>query len=133
MAMKKNKRIPSPAIGWPLLPVPEKGTLHFPSLEQSIKQSIKIILLTRPGEQLMRPLFGAGLSRFLHKPNTRETRQSMQMTVQETLNKFEKRIVVNRVDILQDENPDAIRIEIMYRILRTGEQAKTMLTMTIGN
>ena len=72
---KPNRRIPRPPLGWPLLPVPREGSLHYPSLEESIKQCIKIILLTRPGEQLMRPWFGAGLSRFLHQSNTLEIRQ----------------------------------------------------------
>ena len=54
----------APPIGWPLLPVPEDGVLAFPDLEDSVRQSIQVILLTRPGERLMRPQFGAGLDQF---------------------------------------------------------------------
>ena len=79
--LKKNKHIPNPPLGWPLLPVPVNGTLYYPALENSIKQYIRIVLLTRPGEQLMRPRFGAGLSEFLHQSNTLETRQQIQDTV----------------------------------------------------
>ena len=42
-----------PPVGFPLLGVPDaEGELSFPSFEQSVRQSIEIILRTRPGEQL---------------------------------------------------------------------------------
>ena len=52
-------------IGWPFLPVPVNGLLSYPTLEQSVRDAIRIILTTAPGEQLMTPLFGAGLQTFL--------------------------------------------------------------------
>ena len=49
-------------INWPLLPLPnENGHMQFPNLDESVRQSIKIILRTRPGERIMRPAFGGGL------------------------------------------------------------------------
>ena len=132
--IKKNKRIPNPPLGWPLLPVPENGSLNYPTLENSIKQYIRIILLTRPGEQLMRPRFGAGLSQFLHQQNTLETRQQIQDTVLGGLSEWERRIVVDRVEVWDDdEKPDTVRIEIAYRVKRTGEQVTTMVKLNMGS
>jgi len=131
--VKKNRRIPRPPVGWPLLSVPENGSLSYPSLEESIKQYIKILLLTRPREQLMRPWFGAGLSRFLHQSNTLETRQQIHDLVIETLDRWEKRIVVDRVEVYADQTPDSVRIEIAYRIKRSGVQAAMMLKMNLGS
>lgn len=54
-------------ISWPFLPYPENGQLTYDSLEQSVRDSIRIILTTRPGEQLMQPFFGAGLQLFWMK------------------------------------------------------------------
>jgi phage baseplate assembly protein W len=132
--LKKNTAIPSPPLGWPLLPVPENGSLTYPSLEDSIRQSIRIILLTRPGEQLMRPGFGAGLSRYLHEPNTLETRRRIQEAVFKALNEWEKRMVVVRVEVWEDEEtPEAVRIEIAYTVKRTGEQATTLVKLNLGS
>ena len=62
--------LPRPLIGWPLFAVPDgDGRLDWPDLETSVRQQIRVILSTRPGEQLMRPEFGAGLDRLLHEPN----------------------------------------------------------------
>ena len=132
--IRKNKYIPGPPLGWPLLPVPENGTLSYPTLEDSIKQSIRIILLTRPGERLMRPRFGAGLSRFLHLPNTMETRRQIQDTVFKALNDWEHRMQLVRVEIWEDDQtPDAVRIEIAYKVRRTDEQVTTTVKLNLGS
>jgi len=130
---KANRRIPKPPVGWPLLPAPKNGTLSYPTLENSIKQYIKIILLTRPGEQLMRPQFGAGLAQFLHQSNTLETRQQIQDTVLDALSEWEERVLVDRVEVREDEKPDTLCIEIAYRVKRTGEKVSTMVKMNLGN
>nr|WP_321398828.1 GPW/gp25 family protein [uncultured Desulfobacter sp.] len=131
---KKNKNIPGAPLGWPLLPVPDQGTLAYPTLEDSIKQSIRIILLTRPGEQLMRPRFGAGLSNFLHLPNTLETRRQIQETIFKSLAQWEQRMVVLRVEVWEDrETPEAVRIEIAYKIRRTREEVTTTVKLNLGS
>ena len=80
----------------------------------------------------MRPRFGAGLSQFLHQPNTLETRQQIQDAVIEALGVWERRILVDRVEVWEEDEPDALRIEIAYRIKQTGEQATTNIRMNVG-
>ena len=133
MPNNANPRLPSPPIGWPLLPLPKAGGLNFPTLEESVRQSIRVILLTRPGEQLMRPAFGAGLQRFLHEPSTLVTRRRIQDAIAESLALWEPRIIVDRVEVWQsEERPDAVRVEIVYRLKRTGSAVSMMLTMKLG-
>lgn len=130
---KTNKRVPRPPLGWPLLAVPVDGTLRYPSLEESIKQNIKVVLLTRPGERLMRPEFGAGLEGFLHQPNTLATRQSIHDVVVTALTEWEQRIRLDRVEVWEEDELDAVRIEIAYRIRRTGAQATTTVRLDLGS
>ena len=133
MATKTNPRIPSPPVGWPLLPTPQDGELHYPTLEASVNQSIRIILLTQPGEQLMRPAFGAGLQRFLHEPGTLVTRRRIKDAIAESLALWEPRILVDRIDVWESaERPDAVRVEIVYRLKRTGQTLSMALTMNMG-
>jgi phage baseplate assembly protein W len=109
-------------LGWPLLPVPdEQGRINYPSLEHSVRESIRVILSTQPGEQLMRPEFGAGLSEFLHEPNTLVTRRRIRDRVQEALARWERRIDVDRVEVREvAAAPSQLRLEIAYRLVRTG-------------
>ena len=133
MPENTNTRIPSPPIGWPLLPLLQQGTLNYPTLEASVNQSIRVILLTQPGEQLMRPIFGAGLQRFLHEPGTLVTRRRIQDAIAESLALWEPRIIVDRIEVWESEDrPDAVRIEIVYRLKRTGRALSMTLTMNMG-
>ncbi len=50
-----------------------------------MRDSIRIILTTRPGEQLMQPLFGAGLQNFLDEGNTVAIRRQIQTAIVNSL------------------------------------------------
>jgi phage baseplate assembly protein W len=126
-------QLPSPPRGWPLLPLPDSnGRLNYPTLEESVRQSIRVLLSTRPGEQLMRPSFGAGLQGFLHDQNTLVTRRRIRDLVADSLDRWEKRITVDRIEVreLPDE-PTRIRVEIVYRLKRTGAALQLGLTMEL--
>jgi phage baseplate assembly protein W len=119
-----SSKIPPLPIGWPLLPLPDRnGRLSFPSaLAESVRQQLKIILSTRPGEQLMRPAFGAGLTNFLGEPDTITTRRRIYDRVMESIARWEPRIELNRVEINDvPGQPGWLQIEIGYRLRRTGD------------
>ena len=125
--------IVSPLIGWPLLPVPdEHGQLPYPTLEASVRESIRVILSTQPGEQLMRPEFGAGLERLLHEPNTLATRRAIRDLVQASLTRWERRILLDRVEVWEVAGePSHVSVEIAYRLARTGAAATMNLTVQL--
>ncbi len=124
-------------LGWPLLPVPDaNGQLHYPGLAQSVREQIQVLLSTRPGEQLMHPGFGAGLENLLTEPNTVATRSRIQELVGDALKRWEDRIVVDgiAVDPVSDAATsvaDGVRVEIAYRLLRTGAPARVGLTLVM--
>lgn len=119
-------------VSWPLLPKPQNGVLGYPDLERSVRDSIRILLLTRPGEQLMRPRFGAGLDNFRDENNTLAVRRRIQSAIIAMLSTYEPRIALDRVDV--DPVPGApgtgtggeVHIQIHYRLVRTGQ------TQTLG-
>lgn len=120
-------------IGWPFLPFPQSGQLSYPTLEQSVRDAIRIILSTRPGEQLMRPRFGAGLQNFTDEGNTVGLRRQIQTAVTENLQNYENRITVDAVDVDPVPNaPSEIRVQIHYRLLRTNTSQQTGVTLEVG-
>jgi phage baseplate assembly protein W len=93
-----------------------------------------VILLTRPGEQLMRPRYGAGLDQYLHDPNTLTTRRRIRDTVVQSITRWESRLILDRVDVWPiDGRADAVRVEIAYRLKRTGVATTMKLTMSLGS
>ena len=123
----------SALIGWPLLPLPdEHGRIDYPDLAESVRQLIRIILSTRPKEQLMRPDFGAGLELMLHEPNTLATRREIRESVQSALERWEPRILLDRVEVWDvNDEPTHVRVEIGYRLARNGEPGAVGLTMQL--
>jgi phage baseplate assembly protein W len=120
-------------IGWPFLPVPVGGALGFPTLEQSVRDLIRIILTTRPGEQLMTPFFGAGLQNFLDEGNTVAVRRDIQSTILDSLQQYEKRITVDAVDVAPvDGAPTEVHVQIHYRMLRTNTPGQIGVTLQAG-
>ena len=122
-----------PLLGWPLFALPdEDGLLDYPTLEDSVRQLIRVILSTRPGEQLMRPDFGGGLDTLLNEPNTLATRRRIRDLVQDALGRWERRILVDRVEAWEvDGEPSYVRVEIAYRLARTGAPAQMGLTLQL--
>lgn len=129
-----TSRFPEP-IGWPLLPVPDAdGTLAWPDLARSVRDSIQVLLATRPGEQLLRPGFGAGLENLLGEPNTVATRSRIQSLVKDTLQRHETRIQLDEVSVTPTTSQgvaDGVRVEIAYRLKRTGTPARVGLTLVM--
>jgi Bacteriophage baseplate protein W len=109
-------------ISWPFLPAPQAGQMNYPDLARSVRDSIRIILSTRPGEQLMRPAFGAGLQNFLDEGNTVALRRRIQSAILESLQNYENRITVDAVAVDPVANgPSEVQVRIHYRLLRTNQ------------
>ena len=125
--------LPRPLIGWPLMPLPDaRGTLNYPTLEESVRQSIQVILRTRPGEQLMRPRFGGGLERFVNEQNTIATRRRIRELITEALGRWEPRIILDRVEVTEHpDRPTHVRVVIGYRLRRTGAVEQIGFSMNL--
>lgn len=122
-----------PAICWPLLPLPdESGRLGFPDLETSVRHRIEAVLRTSPGEQLMRPYFGAGLELAIHKPNSASTRAELNRDIEAHISTFEPRIVLDRVDVASGDDPSVLIVTIAYRIRQLGVATAITVSVPVG-
>jgi phage baseplate assembly protein W len=118
-------------VGWPLLPVPDAtGALAWPDAETSVRQTIEAILRTRLGEQLMRPRFGGSVEDFVHEPNTLTTRRRIHDAIVDALTRWEPRVAVDRVEVWEvPSDATQVRVEIAYRLRRTGAAEQVGLTL----
>jgi uncharacterized protein len=127
------KRAVPQLINWPLLPYPDAtGQLNYPTLEESVRQAIRVILQTRPSEQLMRPIFGAGLENYVHEQNTLLTRRRITDLIKDSLNRWERRIILHRVEVNEvPGQPTRLRVEVSYQLKRTGAPQRLGLVMEL--
>ncbi len=130
----RNPARPNLPIGWPLMPTPDAtGSLQWPNLDQSIRETIRSLLVTRPGERLLNRNLGAALQEFVHQPNTLVTRRRMHDRIAETLVKWEPRIAIDAIELEPEgDNEERVRVTLRYRIRRTGQSVALGLSLGMG-
>jgi phage baseplate assembly protein W len=102
-----------------------RGSMAMVSYDEDIRQSIRIILATNPGERVMRPDFGAGLRDFVFEPADLSTCNRLQTRVREALIDYEPRINVQSVIVPPPAQPavNVLYINITYVIRSTNSVA----------
>jgi phage baseplate assembly protein W len=102
---------------FPIRPDPQRGALSRATGMDRIRQSIGQILSTDPGERIMLPGFGCGLTRYVMEPNTLTTRSSMEKDIEAALTAWEPRIRLTSVSVSAGDDPGLVWIEIAYQRL----------------
>ncbi|MGH6920788.1 MAG: GPW/gp25 family protein [Geminicoccaceae bacterium] len=114
-------RRPHLGVGWAFPVRPVAGRLTFARYEEDVEQAVEIILRVNPGERVMRPALGAGLSRFLFAGNGPVTHRRVEEAVRRALTDQEPRITVERVVArAADRQPNLMEIEIDYVVRRSN-------------
>lgn len=133
IATSSDTTLARPAVGWPLLPLPDAdGALSWPDPALSVRQMLEVILRTAPGEQLMRPLFGAGLETLINTPNTLTTRARAREAIVAAVTSYEPRIILDRVDVDVGADPREMVVTLSYRLTLTGDAGQITATVPVG-
>lgn len=99
----------------------------------NIRESIRIILTTEPGERVMLPAFGAGLRRFLFEPNTVTTHRRIEEAVVQSLDRWERRIRLGEVRVeADDQDPRAALVTVRYSLVSNRTSDQIQLRVQLG-
>jgi phage baseplate assembly protein W len=101
--------------------VDRAGGISMSELDESIRQSMLIILGTAPGERVMRPNFGCDIHDLVYAPNNLNTSSLAAHFCIEALGKWEARI--EEVEAQADPSPDdpnRLDITIKYKVRATN-------------
>jgi phage baseplate assembly protein W len=110
------------------------GRLAWAEGNKSLRECMLNILLTRPGERLMRPEFGAGLRNFIHYPNNETTRALIADAARRALDRWEPRVTIEDVRVLADpERPSFAHLSIHYRIRFDGSRERLDFSLNLGS
>jgi phage baseplate assembly protein W len=91
------------------------------SATDHVRDMVEQLLFTMPGERVMRPTFGSGLSQLVFQPNSEEVATAVQFLVQGNLQKFLGDVItVEAVDVNSVES--TIEVRVQYVIRRTQER-----------
>lgn len=110
--------------GW-AMPVdidPYTGLVATAEYEEDIRQSIRIILETAPGERVMRQNFGCGIYDLVFEAVDTTTLQRIRSEVDEALRRYEARIDVLGITIDEAATSEGkLLVEVEYRVRRTNQ------------
>ena len=107
--------------GWGFpISVDERGRLRTAAYEESVRQSVWIILGTAKGERVMRPDFGCGIYELVFALNSAGTEGKIAHEVREALLLHEPRIDVRDVQVEAQGDGDALLISIDYEVRATN-------------
>ncbi len=122
-------------VGWPLEVPDQGGSLDYSTDSQCLREALWNVLMTNPGERLVRPSFGAGLNQWIGQPNTQSTRQLIASSIMAAVGTWEQRVALSNVDVAVDPN-DAARVLITLSYGARGSVAappeQLTLTLTLG-
>lgn len=111
-------------VGWsfPVATDPAMGDVALSYYERDVKESIRIILQTAPGERMMRPRFGCGVHDLVFEEISVTTLFAVESAVRDALVTFEPRIELLGVVVDPFEALNGmLLITISYRIRRTNQ------------
>ena len=85
------------------------------TLAQNIKQNIKNLMLTSPGERVMISDFGVGLRNFLFQNNSAELQSRINTRIREQIELFMPFVVINNIEFLNQEEK-IMGIRVFYSV-----------------
>jgi len=108
------------------------GRLAWSVGDENVRESLRLILLTEPGERLMREEFGSGLRQFLFEPNTVTTRTLIRERITRAIARWEPRVQLDEVAV-EAEPADArvINVTILYRLVATQTAGRIGMSLQL--
>lgn len=107
---------------WPLR-VDHTGSIRLTQGVADLDDAIRVVLMTAPGERLMRPQFGCRVWDLLFEPVNANLIGLIAEAVRDALAQWEPRIEVEDVRPVQDDDDAAlVQITISYRVKATNDR-----------
>jgi phage baseplate assembly protein W len=110
--------------GWrfPVLP-DETGRLVYSEGDANVEQSLRILLLTRLGERVMRPTFGSEAPRLVFAPGSERYLRLLETTIREAVRDWEPRVELDDVRAEVDTTDESrTTVSIAYRVRSTNSR-----------
>ncbi len=85
--------------------------------DNSIKQAVKNIILTSPGEKPFQPLVGSSVNRLLFEPLDAFTADTIAEEIRTTINQYEPRVALTRVDVTPIYENNKLNVSLEYKIV----------------
>lgn len=119
--------------GWafPFRVDPSTGAVATSAHEDNIRESMTLILGTRPGERQMLPEFGCRIHELMYTPNSQANAGLVAYHVRAALERWEQRIDVLSVEAVPDRS-GKLSVSVRYQIKSTRLEQTLGLDLQTG-
>ena len=108
------------------------GRVAFSTGADNVRESIRLILSTEPQERVMLPEFGAGLKRFLFRPNIASTHRLIQEAITQAIGRWERRVQLESVNVNADPADERAALALIrYKVVATQVREETQLRVQL--
>ncbi len=109
-----------------------RGGIQMVELDESIRQSVLLLVTTVPGERVMRPEYGCYLYRLIFSPNDYTTAGLAIHYVKQAIDRWEPRIEVVRLDAGQNpDDPGRLDVLLEYRVRATQQMDRLTVSFNL--
>ncbi|WP_292901790.1 GPW/gp25 family protein [Nonlabens sp.] len=98
--------------------------------DEAVKQSIKNLVLTDPGERLMQPFIGGGIRALLFENITPAVLNLIENKVKSTIKTYEPRADIINVTASSKYDDNTVNVVVNFYIRNTNEPIKLDLILT---
>jgi Bacteriophage baseplate protein W len=103
--------------------VDQSGSIALGHGADDIDASIRMAIVTAPGERVMRPQFGCRIWDLLFEPINANTLGLMAEAVRDTVSQWEPRVDLEELQVEPDQdNPARVMIHMSYRVRATNDR-----------
>tara|TARA_S200002703_G_C3628228_1_gene192934 strand:+ start:162 stop:566 length:405 start_codon:yes stop_codon:yes gene_type:complete len=108
------------------------------TLGQAIKQNLKMLVLTIPGERIFYPNFGVGLQRYLFENVSQDIFSEIAQKISEQVNFYIPTVNLEEITFLTSDDDaslsiNEVRVSIRYNILPFNQADELIITSTMTN
>jgi phage baseplate assembly protein W len=109
-----------------------QGGIETVQGEESIRQSILLLIATAPGERVMHPDYGCGLHRLLFAPNDDSTAGLAIYYVRQAIERFEQRVEILTLDAgPSPDQAELLEIFLEYRVRSTQQSGQILFSLNL--
>ncbi len=102
--------------------------------QEDIRQSLRIMFSTQPGERIMRPEFGCDLQSAVFENISEDLLADISAKINDSILRDEPRVTVESLQLTQDKaQPSQLNLQLTYRIRGTDSAGQITGQLDIGD
>jgi phage baseplate assembly protein W len=98
---------------------PPTGDLSLKNDADSVKQSIKNLVLTDKGERLFQPNIGCKIRSLLFENFTPQSKTVAKQTIEQTIEQYEPRAQLINIDISSSPDNNYMYVSVMFNLINS--------------